>query len=203
MKCHEEREKEFLRKALKEEKSYIPKLKIKYGKYQKHYALPHDFGRTLFHERDFCPYCGIKLEIQSYNEKKLRYETVSHIDHMDPLELGGEDSIRNIIFCCSSCNAKKGSKPFLSWLKQLKPKYRKLVREIYTAKHGHPPEKFIERTPVLRTNGLSYDLTLDEDELKEMYTKPIVDGPPEKDIIITISLDLQKPLKMKNANNKR
>jgi hypothetical protein len=68
-KCHEEREKKLLREALKEEKSYIPKLKIIYGKYWKHYTLPHDFERTLFHERDFCPYCGVKLERQSYNKK--------------------------------------------------------------------------------------------------------------------------------------
>jgi hypothetical protein len=111
---------------------------------------------------------------------------------MDPLEVGGEDSIRNVVFCCSSCNIKKGSKPFLIWLKQLKPKYRKLVREIYTAKHGHQPEKFKKGPPFPRTNGLSYELTLDEAELRDMYPEPIVDGPPKKDFTINISLDVQK-----------
>lgn len=55
IKCHEERQEEFLREALRKEKSYIPKLRIIYGRYWKHYAGPYDFRTTLFHERDFCP----------------------------------------------------------------------------------------------------------------------------------------------------
>lgn len=178
---------------MKEEKLCISKLKIIYGKYWKHYALPHQFATTLFHERDFCPYCGVKLDENS------------HIDHMDPLELGGEESIKNAVFCCSSCNIKKGAKPFLLWLKNLKPKYRKIAREIYTAKHGNPPEKFRKGTQTQRSGAgcLDYELLLDEDELKEMYPEPIVDGPPEKEFNITISLDAQKLMSMKNKNSKR
>ena len=191
IKCYVAREKGFLREALKEEKSNISKLRIVYGKYWKHYALPHNFSTTLFNERDFCPYCGVELKRDS------------HIDHMNPLELGGEESIKNAVFCCSSCNIKKGSKPFLMWLKQLKPKYRKIAREIYTAKHGYPPEKFKKGTQTQRAGSgcLDYGLLFDEDELKKMYPEPIVDGPPEKEFNITISLDTQKF--MKNKNSKR
>lgn len=54
--CHEDRQEESLREVLKEEKSYIPKLRIMYGRYWKYYAGPYDFRTTLLHERDFCPY---------------------------------------------------------------------------------------------------------------------------------------------------
>ena len=152
--CLTEMWKEDLQRALEIEASHIPKLKIMYGKYWKHYALPHDFGATLHQERDFCPYCGDKF-IEAY------------VDHMDPLQLGGEDSIRNAVFCCPPCNAKKGSKLFLTWLKELKPKYRKVARDIYIDKHDHPPEDFKSGEPTERSDGLSYELTLDEDELPE------------------------------------
>lgn len=83
--CHHERLKEQLNKALAEERDKIPKLKIMYGKYWEHYAWPNDFATTLYTEREFCPYCGGKLTDRA------------HIDHMDPLARGDENSIRNTV----------------------------------------------------------------------------------------------------------
>lgn len=159
LKCYYAREKEIHQNELKEENLIVQKLRIIYGEHWKNYALPHYFSTTLFNERDFCPYCGIKLKRDS------------HIDHMDPLELGGDDSIKNAIYCCISCNARKGAKPFLMWLKQLKPKYQKIARDIYTAKHNDPPEQFKKGIQTQRTGAgcFEYELMLDVDELKEMY----------------------------------
>jgi hypothetical protein len=128
---------------------------------------------------------------------------------MDPLDLGGEDSIRNALVCCASCNNKKWKKSFLYWLEQLSPGYKKLAREIYIEKHEHSPEEFVKGDPTTRIDT-RYELLLDEEELKEMYLKPIVDGPPSNEsITITISIDnilkkteIQKLLQRKNKNNK-
>lgn len=162
LQCYEEREKEFILKELKEEKLIISKLKIIYGEEWEDYAFPHYFSTTLFLERDFCPYCGIKLTKEN-----------SQIDHMDPLELGGKDPIKNAVFCCKSCNAKKGAKPFLVWLEQINSKYSKIAKEIYTIKHGYPPEEFKNGPPSIRTKpgDINYELLLDEEELKEIYFK--------------------------------
>src|SRR5258705_13671744 len=59
--CHLDRVKECREHARSEEQAKLPKLQIIYGKYWKHYALPHDFSFTLRDERDFCPYCGDPL----------------------------------------------------------------------------------------------------------------------------------------------
>lgn len=210
IKCHKEMKAEALRNALKGEASYIPKLKIIYGKYWKHYALPHDFETTLYHERDFCPYCGKSLPPHyiGKSEASSPFRGRAHLDHMDPLSKGGEDSIRNAVYVCGKCNCEKGELPFTKWLGKLLPKHKKLAREIYIEKHRYPPEKFKKGSPTPRTDGLSYELSLDEDELKEMYPEPIADSPPsEEKITITISLDdiLNSPEAQKfiNKNNKR
>lgn len=126
--CYVERIEEWRQAALAEEMSYIQKLKIAYGEYWRHYALPEDFYNTLLNERDCCPYCGVKFgEV----ETTKFIESPFHIDHMDPLYRGGEHSIRNAMICCGPCNIKKGRLRFQRWLEKLKPEYRKLSREIY------------------------------------------------------------------------
>ncbi len=67
-------------------------------------------------------------------------------------------------------NYKKGKLPFLTWLEKLKPEYKKTAREIYTEKHDHPPDKFVEGESKSdsREIGLNYLLTFDKDELIEM-----------------------------------
>ncbi|MEM4142439.1 MAG: HNH endonuclease signature motif containing protein [Thermoplasmata archaeon] len=153
--CREERE--FILTDLKDEQLIISKLKIMYGEEWENYAYPHYFPTTLFLERDFCPYCGTKLTKEN-----------SQIDHMDPLELGGKNSIKNAVVCCKNCNAKKGAKSFLSWVEQIKPEYKKISIDIYIVKHGYPPEEFKQSSPTTRTKSgdIDYELLLDEDESK-------------------------------------
>jgi 5-methylcytosine-specific restriction endonuclease McrA len=144
------------------------KYKIIFGEYWEHYAIPYDFRKELYEEREFCPYCGKKLPLSS------------HTDHMDPLSRGGEESIRNAVIVCGSCNSKKGNLLFVEWLKRLKPKYRKIAREIYVQKHGHNPEEFKEGFESARTPGGYWEIYFyDEKTLKEMYPVPKVQGPPK------------------------
>lgn len=190
--CHIERMKEWYDEALAEERSKIPKLKIIYGKYWENYAWPNDFSLTLYEERDFCPYCGESLPPQylAENESTVPFRGRAHIDHMDPLSKGGEDSIRNAVYVCDKCNYEKGDIPFSEWMKKLNTKYRRLALEIYTKKHGHTPDEFEIGEPTPRAGGVNAELLLDEGELKKDYPRPIVDGPPSNEpITIEISLE--------------
>ena len=101
-----------------------------------------------------------------------------HIDHMDPLFKGGEDSIRNTVYCCSRCNYRKGRLSFLSWLQKLEPKFQDLARQIYVNKHGHPPEVFVDGS--CRNNFGDTELLFYRSlgDVKNSYPNPIVNGPP-------------------------
>lgn len=192
--CYEEREKEVAEIVHQNRESKVRKYKIIYGDYWLHYATPHHFSSELYKERDFCPYCGIPLppEYLSQEKQKHPFRDRAHIDHMDPLSKGGEDSIRNAVYVCDRCNYAKGDSLFLDWLKRLEPRYRKLAVEIYYQKHGHKPEDFKPGNAVPRTEGVYYELGFEEDELKKMYPTPKVDGPP-KELVIEID-----PLKILN-----
>lgn len=166
--------------------SIVQKYKIIYGDFWRHYAVPHDFKNELYHERNFCPYCGSPLppKYVSKFDQEIPFAGRAQIDHMDPLILGGEESIRNAIYVCDSCNYKKGSMPFLEWLKKLEPRYSKLAKEIYIEKHGHSPEDFKEGCETSRYDSSYWELMYDADELKKMYPTPKVDGPPNNQPIV-------------------
>ncbi len=98
---------------------------------------------SLMEGRDFCLYCGLKFEkAYDWTAKGKSAHTYLHLDHMDPISHGGEYSERNTVYCCVSCNLKKGEKLFTEWLEELDPKYRELSRNIYVEKHGKKPEEF-------------------------------------------------------------
>ena len=52
-----------------------------------------------------CPYCGLLLT----NKNR-------HLDHKQPLILGGLHSISNITPCCALCNMRKNATPYDQWL---------------------------------------------------------------------------------------
>ncbi len=190
--CHIEKVKEWHQAALEEEKSNITKLKIVYGKYWQHYASPEEFFTTLRDERDFCPYCGISFNKVTPNKFN---EAPYHLDHMDPLDKGGEHSIRNVIFCCGPCNIKKRKQSFLNWLEKLKPKYRELSRNIYTKKHGHQPEEFVEGCNMGRgSQDMEFATGQTVEELKKQFPKPKVDRPPSNQPLV-IELDIMEAIK--------
>jgi len=190
--CHLEREEKEKQERLREKEELIEKLQIVYGQYWKHYAAPEDFWDSLQQERDFCPYCRTKF----IDVKPCKFnDTSMHLDHMDPLDKGGEHSIRNTVNCCGPCNIKKGRLPFKKWLEKLEPESQKVAREIYTEKHGHPPEDFIEGcnwgkgsrdTELVSFRSLG--------DIKSSYPMPIVDGPPSNQPIV-ITLDVGEQIK--------
>jgi len=56
-----------------------------------------------------CAYCGDKVG--------LNY----HVDHIDPIKLGGANTVDNIAIACPACNMSKGSKKllhFFAWKNQ-------------------------------------------------------------------------------------
>jgi hypothetical protein len=108
---------------------------------------------------------------------------------MDPLTRGGEDSIRNAVYCCGTCNHAKARRLFMVWLELLAPQYRELSRQIYIEKHGHTPEEFVPGEPQARTGGgieLPHGVFIDTDATMRMtegdllreYPTPAVSGPP-------------------------
>lgn len=98
---------------------------------------------SLMEGRDFCLYCGSRIEkAYDWTPEGNSERTYLHLDHMDPVSLGGEDSQTNTVYCCVSCNLKKGNKLYSDWLKELKPECREISRKIYIQKHGREPEGF-------------------------------------------------------------
>jgi len=196
--CHAERKEEERLSALLAEAEKVPKLKIIFGEWWVHYARPHDFQQTLYSERSKCPYCDaplppVYMPKEALGEKRKKR---AHIDHMDPLSEGGEDSIRNAVYVCGTCNLLKRGKLFVDWLGMLEPEARERARAIYIQKHSHPPEDFWPSEPSLRSDGVMAELMLSEVELKEMYPEPIVDGPPSREkIVVEFSADdlMQRP----------
>ncbi|BCS94544.1 hypothetical protein DSLASN_01760 [Desulfoluna limicola] len=191
--CHLIRVEEWKQAAIEERESKLRKLRIIYGEWWRHYCLPKEFADEIYNERDFCPYCGDKLPPQyiGADASTSLFRGRAHLDHMDPLNKGGEDSIRNVVYVCDNCNYKKGKRTFIDWLQTLKPKYRAISREIYETKHGHPPESFEQGEPNGRCDGSSFELCMDEEDLRELYPTPIVNGPPvNKSITITASFSI-------------
>jgi hypothetical protein len=171
--------------------SNIKKLKTIYGKWWKHYCPPEELSDVLYDERDHYPYCGEKLAPQYVKNNSDLGSGISaaHIDHMDPLILGGESSIRNAVYVCKNCNLLKGKRSFVEWLKMLNPKQRELSRAIYEEKHGYLPESFVSGEPNVRHTVFAWKLIYSEKNLKKTYPKPKVDGPPvNESVSIVLSL---------------
>jgi len=203
--CIKKREETSRIAATADEENKRRKLKIVYGQYWEHYAQPQDFNWSLSNERDYCPYCGVKFsDVAPSGFSQSQY----HVDHMDPLSKGGENSIRNAVVCCGPCNIKKGRQLFKNWLKKLEPKYLKLAKEIYVTKHNRDPEEFEKSYPSERYGESSIYLLHSEYELNEMFPEPIAKGPPSNEpIVIKFNImeaienlpgDLKEKLKIKN-----
>lgn len=74
------------------------------------YAPPHIPRRKQLHTKkrlmgnEVCAYCGKKLTRQN-----------ATLDHVIPLSRGGDDSRRNLVWCCKKCNKEKGSLLLSEW----------------------------------------------------------------------------------------
>ena len=99
---------------------------------------------------------------------------------MDPLSRGGEESVRNAIYVCAACNMAKGNRLFVDWLARLPEPRRAMVRQIYVAKQGRPPEHFAPRPRQPRLLLSRPELAFDESVLRRLFPKPLVGGPPRR-----------------------
>lgn len=148
-----------------------------YRGWWKHYTYAAGWASLLRTEGEDCPYCGCLL---NDNRTTTPNPSAAVIDHMDPTSLGGEDSLRNAIYCCSRCNSRKKDKPFLRWLTELSEPYRTLCRAIYIFKHEHNPEDFESGFIGSRCEGIPMFLEYGEAEFKrEMRGMlPLAKTPP-------------------------
>lgn len=170
--------------TLARERDKIPKLRLMYGPWWRHYAPPGEFELTIYRERDHCLYCGGWLP-PMYVPAAIAPRPIvgrAQLDHMDPLSLGGEDSIRNAVFICDRCNGAKRWRPFCEWLTLIPAHQAAAARQVYIEKHRHEPEAFEVGEPqdrFPRGAGLMQLMMPDED-IREWYQEPIVSGPPRE-----------------------
>lgn len=154
--CFKRRKEEDWIETMDREAKYLEWCKKEFGETYLEYVIPSNMRYTLFFERDLCPYCGNRLHPEEDRTLLIEnIETRVTLDHMDPLCLGGADTLRNTIYICASCNQRKGKKPFKEWLKTLKPEYRDSARNLYIEKHGYQPEDFIAGPPTARVSNTS------------------------------------------------
>ncbi len=125
-------------------------------------CLPCWLESQIIYESDYCIYCGNEFSYDNYGRLK------ANIDHMNPAALGGEDSVRNVIYVCSKCNVKKGSLNFTDWLNKLDPDNKRKAKEKYLMKHGYEPENYIpgESTSYVLHQGTS--MFFDKSILREI-----------------------------------
>lgn len=177
MKAHKTQD--LLAPKLVEEAAKTRKLEILFGPWWRHYAVPYEFPATLYVAQLSCPYCGGRLgPLPILLPEAVGEGQTAHLDHMDPLSLGGEDSVRNALYVCRACNLAKGKRSFVDWLSMLTPACREIARRIYQEKHGHAPEAFIPGVKQTRLSLPRLELLLDEAVLRRLFPKPIVSGPP-------------------------
>lgn len=171
---------EELQARLDAEQGVIRKLQILYGRWWPHYTLPHELKWTLYAEHNSCPYCSAPLQIAADLGVQDLKDSVRHIDHMDPLSRGGEESFRNAICVCAKCNMTKGRRLFADWLVTLPEPNQATARAIYMQKLGRAPEEFQPGPKQVRLALMRAEFGFDERVLRTLYPKPVVRGPPKR-----------------------
>jgi len=71
----------------------------------------------------YCAYCGRTLD------KK-------QTDHMVPLVLGGEHSLRNIVIVCPRCNGRKARLSYEEWIDRVEPQHRARLIALYQERYA-------------------------------------------------------------------
>ena len=64
-------------------------------------------------QKNLCPYCKTKISVTPKPKEKK-----AHLDHINPLCLGGEHKIENLQWLCFSCNSSKGGKHPDDWARR-------------------------------------------------------------------------------------
>lgn len=85
--------------------------------------MPPDKRHTLTH-RKRAEAAGVAHEPYSRTEILRRWGQrccycwaygATHLDHVTPLKLGGDDAASNIVVCCAECNLRKGAMSLADW----------------------------------------------------------------------------------------
>lgn len=75
-----------------------------------------DSSKSIVLARPACEWCGIE-DAEEW-----------HIDHINPVVLGGKGNLENLAKACAPCNLTKSGKPLEEWL-PIAEKRRKLIQE--------------------------------------------------------------------------
>ncbi|MGL4615024.1 MAG: HNH endonuclease [Shewanella sp.] len=105
-----------------------------YGEEWPSMSPPEMHRNMLIVENFSCLYCGVDF-LQSGKLIDI------HIDHMDPVSKNGSADLSNTVAVCKSCNLKKGSKPFLSWISSLAEEHKVRALERYS-KRKYPNNNY-------------------------------------------------------------
>jgi len=84
------------------------------------YTISGDIQQKVFAADGFvCKYCGVRMG-----------EAALSVDHLVPLELGGENNVSNYISACRKCNKRKGNTHPKVWCESMKVNYDDLLAYI-------------------------------------------------------------------------
>lgn len=72
-----------------------------YAKHRRRRAAPYSRSEVFARWGGRCGYCNAPAE---------------HLDHIQPLALGGRDIERNVIPACAGCNLDKGARTLADWV---------------------------------------------------------------------------------------
>lgn len=165
--CGVQRAREYEKSLRQREINIARNLWAAYRGWWKHFTPPRGWAALLRTESDSCPYCGCFLT----DDPPPRAPSTAVIDHMDPLSLGGEDSMRNAVYCCNRCNGIKKNKPFIRWLNELSEPFQENSRKLYVFKHEHQPEAFESGHFEIRQESVPMFLEFDEKQFKKELHK--------------------------------
>jgi hypothetical protein len=76
------------------------------------WGIPSSLERKVRHRDEFCVYC--RLKFRPTKRSRRDQATWEHIDNDDL-----RPSEENIVLCCGSCNASKGTKNLLEWFESV------------------------------------------------------------------------------------
>lgn len=72
-----------------------------------------DIGDLIDRDGATCAWCGVDVAVTGFYHGRLDYAS---IDHIVPIDLGGDHLMSNCVVACVSCNARKRNLPLLEWL---------------------------------------------------------------------------------------
>src|SRR3989344_2023138 len=84
------------------------------------WKIPKTLENKIKNRDNSCVYCGSKFNRESYTQKA----TLEHIDNN-----AKNISETNIVLCCASCNASKGTKRLSEWLNSPYCQKKKINKE--------------------------------------------------------------------------